>query len=181
MPGDVHSLLVLLLADDAEQPLRAAIEARIEPPERVLVVAPALVGDLDWLFSAEDEAQRQAEVRALSSEWSLADSTQVAASPGDVDPVQAVADALHEFAADEILVVGPVDRELDSALSRFGLPVGHIATGEGRGQSFLRRLAGGRDDATPFVVFVGANLALLLASALLSLVVLLILWLIGTV
>ncbi len=177
-------LLVLLLADGFAVPLRDAIAGRSEPVARVHLVAPALVGPLDWLATADDAAHRRAEVRVLEAEWTLAGEVDVDGDAGDVDPIQAVEDALREFAADEILIAGAADRDLVVALQALGLPVSLLEETPYRRRSApyraLRGLAGGHDDATPFILFFGVNAALLLAGILLSLVVLLVLWLLGS-
>jgi len=177
------NLLVLLLGDDEVESLREAIEEREEPPERIHVVAPALVGPLDWLATADDDAARKAEARVLEVEWTLADEASVEGEAGDVDPVQAVEDALRDFPADEILVAGPLDADTEEALHGFGLRVSRLERMPPRHRSGLvraaRRLAGGHDNATPFVLFVGVNAAFLLAAIVLSAFVLLILWLVG--
>jgi hypothetical protein len=178
------NLLVVLVGDAPPSRLRAAVEGFAEFPARVHVVAPALTRPLDWLATAEEDAQRQAEVRALEIEWTLADTAEVEGGVGEADPVQAVEDALRDFAADEILVAGDaVDPDLVPALARFGLPVTRLPrelpprrSAAYRG---LRTLAAGRSGATPFVLFVGVNGALLLLGLLLSALVLLILWIAG--
>jgi hypothetical protein len=176
-------LLVLLLADDEVEPVRVAIEARPERPERIHVVAPALVGPLAWLATADDDAQRKAEARVLEVEWTLADEAPVEGEAGDVDPVQAVEDALRGFPADEILVAGPIDADTEEALRRFGLPVSRLEREPPRRRSravrAIRRLAGGHDDATPFVLFFGVNAVLFLVGIVLSALVVVLLWLIG--
>jgi len=178
------NLLVLLMGDDADGRLREAIAGRDEAPARIHVVAPAMVGAFDWLATAEDDAHRQAEARVLAAEWTLADAGEIDGEGGDVDPVQAVEDALRAFPADEILIAGSAaDVDVEAALRRFGLPVSRVEPPPG-GRHWvvyraLRGLAAGRDGATPFVLFVGVNAAFLLAGLLLSLVVLLILWVIG--
>jgi len=183
MTATGSNLLVLLLGDDEVERVREAVEARLEPPERIHVVAPALVGPLDWLATADDDAQREAEARVLEVEWTLADDASVDGEAGDVDPVQAVEDALRAFPADEILVAGPVDADTEEALYGFGLPVSRLERTPPRRRSgpvrAVRRLAGGHDNATPFVLFVGVNAAFLLAAIVLSLLVLALLWLIG--
>ena len=180
-----RNLLVLLVGDVPPRRLRDAIAARAEPPGRVHVVAPTLVGALDWLATAEDDAHRQAAVRAFDAEWSLADQADVDGEAGDADPVQAVEDALRHFPADEILIAGgAADPDLEAALRRFGLPTTHLDGARGRRHSrayrALRELAAGRNNATPFVLFIGVNTALLLVGLALSLLALLILWLIGS-
>lgn len=178
------NLLVVLLGDAAPGRLRDAIAARPVPPARIHVVAPAIVGPLDWLATAEDTAHQQAEVRAFEAEWTLADHAEVRGEAGDVDPVQAVEDALRDFPADEILIAGEAaDGDLEQALRRFGLPTGRLESTRRADRSRLyramRELASGRGDATPFVLFVGVNTALFLVGAVLSAIVLLILWLSG--
>jgi len=153
-------------------------------PGRIHVVAPALVGPLDWLATAEDRARLEAEVRLLEAEWTLADEGEVDGSAGEADPVQAVEDALRGFPADEILIAGAaVDPDLEQALRRFGLPVESLEpAGRPRRSAVyraFRSLAGGRGNATPFILFAGVNGALLLLGVLLSLLVLAVLWLLG--
>lgn len=179
-----RNLLLLLMGDEPPPRLRDAISRRAAPPARVHVVAPALVGPLDWLAGAEDDAHRQAEVRVLDAEWTLADQVEVEGEAGDVDPVQAVEDALRAFPADEILLAGEAaDPDLEAALGRFGVPITRLepAPFARRSPAYraVRELAGGHRNATPFVLFVGVNSAFLLLGLLLSLFVLLILWLTG--
>lgn len=178
------NLLLLLVGDASPQRVHDAIDAHPWRPGRIHVVAPALVRPLDWLATAEDAAHRRAEVRAFEIEWTLADDAEVEGEAGDADPVQAVEDALRGFRADEILIAGEdADPDLEVALQRFDLPivrVGGATRRRSRTYRALRTLAAGRDDATPFVLFVGVNAALLLAGILLSLLVLLLLWLIGS-
>jgi hypothetical protein len=178
------NLLVLLLGDTPPRRLRDAIAARTAPPARIHVVAPAIVGPLDWLATAEDTAYQQAEVRAFEAEWTLADQAQAEGEAGDVDPIQAVEDALRGFPADEILIAGEAaDSDLEQALRRFDLPVRRLdrapRSGHSRLYRALRGLAGGHGNATPFLLFLGVNTALLLLGVLLSLLALLILWLSG--
>ena len=174
------NVLLLLLDDVAPDVLLA----HVPEAAHVHVVAPVVVGALDWLATAEDDAARRAEVRALAAEWTLAGTTDVAGDAGDADPVQAVEDALRRFAADEILVAGgDVDPDLASALRRFGLPVTTLGTRARRRAPvyrYLRRLAGGRREEIPFVLFLGVNAALVVLGIVLSLLVLLILRLVVT-
>lgn len=183
MPG--MNLLVLLVGEAPPSRLRAAVESLPELPRRVHVVAPALTRPLDWLATAEDDARREAEVRVLELEWTLADEVQVEGEAGEADPVQAVEDALRDFPADEILLAGDaVDPDLEPALAGFGLPVRRVTRPlpSRRSAAFrgLRALAAGRSNATPFVLFVGVNGALVLVGLLLSTFVLLVLWLSGS-
>ena len=185
MPGGRRNLLVLLVGDESTERLREAVAALSATPLRVQVVAPAIVRPLDWLATADDAAHRRAEVRALEAEWTLAEQAEVTAAAGDVDPVQAVEDALRDFPADEILVAGEAeDEDLAEELARFGLPVVRIAGGRRSRRAPLSRglhkLAGGRANSTPFVLFLGVNGALLVLALFLSLVAVVVLWLLGS-
>jgi len=163
--------------------LRSAVATRGVSPLRIRIVAPTVVGALDWLASAEDAGRRRAEVRALEAEWALQQDAEVEAGAGDADPIQAVEDALRSFPADEIVIGGAhVDPDLDDALFRFGIPVVRIDPPRARRSRLyrgLRSIAGGRGNATPFVLFVTVNVALLLCAVVLSLVAVAILWATG--
>lgn len=176
---------MLLMGDAAPARLRAALADRPEPPTHVHVVAPTVVAPLDWLATAEDRAHARAEVRAFEAEWTLAGELEVEGAAGDVDPIQAVEDALRTFQADEILIAGDAaDEALEEALAHFGLPIGRLAgtpaVRHSRLYRSIRELAAGHTGATPFVFFAAVNTALLLLGLLLSLLALLILWLIGS-
>ena len=179
-----RNLLVVLLDDPFELRLRETIEERIGGPQHVRIVAPARLGPLEWLATDEDEARAEASVRALAGEWSLAGESEVEGEAGEADPVIAVEDALRQFPADEILLAGGASENggVEIALRRFGLPVTRIRESRPvRERSTLREamrgLVRGRSRATPFVLFAGVNLALLLLAAVITLVVLLVLWL----
>src|SRR3954470_15327297 len=177
-------LLLVLMGDAEPMELRGEIVRRVPAPRRVRVVAPALVGALDWLAPAEDDARRKAEVRVLDAEWTLAGQTEVEGEAAGTDPVQAVADALGAFPADEILIAGDAaDADLDAALAVFGLPVRRLgrtpAPRRASSRRALRELAAGRRESTPFVLFLGVNGALLALCVVLSLLVTLVVWLLG--
>jgi len=178
-----RDVLVLLLGDLPPAELRTGLSRLPAGVDRVHVVAPALVGALDWLATAEDRAQRQAEVRVLEAEWTLSDWRAVDGEAGDADPVQAVEDALRGFAAELIVIAGPAaDPDLDAELARFGLPLVRLQPAPARRSAFsraLRGLATGRSEVTPFVLFLGVNGVLALVAGLLSLLALLVLWLLG--
>ena len=123
-------------------------------------------------------------MRALESEWILADEAEIEGEAGDVDSVLAVEDALRSFDADEILLVGGAaeDGGLDASLRRFGIPVSRLAQPvpvrrRSHVREFARGIRSGRSQATPFVLFASVNLALLVLAALIALVVMLIVWL----
>ena len=122
--------------------------------------------------------------RALEAEWILAEEADVEGEGGDVDPVQAVEDALRTFPADEIVLVGAggEDGALEASLREFGLPVrraGAAPAGSRRVRlrQRVRQIAAGRSKATPFAFFVAVNGFLLVSAILISLIVLLVLWL----
>jgi hypothetical protein len=177
----LENVLLLLVGDADLVPLRGALAARIDTPARIHVVAPAQVRALDWLATADDDAQREAEVRVLEAEWTLAEQGEVGGEAGDFDPAQAVEDALRTFPAHRIVVAGDRARqEHVEALGRFGLPVellGEAPERSGFGSRVFRGFAAGQNPAIPFAAFVGVNLALLLLAILLSAIVGLILWL----
>jgi hypothetical protein len=87
------------------------------------------------LTNAEDDARADAAERAeLASEAAPGD--QAHGHVGDVDPLQAIEDALRMFGADEIVVLTAPDEEaswLESGLGekaseRFAVPVTHLVT-----------------------------------------------------
>jgi nucleotide-binding universal stress UspA family protein len=98
----------------------------------VLVVAPALNSRLHRWLSDEDAARRTAEDRVTTWVDQLRDAgVPVQGRVGDGEPLQAIADALVTFNADEIVIVARSDRAsrradelVSKARRRFGLPVG---------------------------------------------------------
>ena len=116
---------VLIIALDSVTPVQVT-------NANVLVVAPALNSRLHRWLSDEDDARRQAAERV--SAW--VDRLQltvarVQGTVGDADPLQAIADALPTFPADEIVIAGQsdgskglADELVSRARRRFGLPVG---------------------------------------------------------
>ena len=120
-----RQLLILLLGDATEAELETAVEAHGDGYPSVYVVAPAHVKALEWLATDEARAHGEAGARALEAEWLLAGSAEIGGGePGSSDPVQAVADALERFPADEIVVVGSgeIDPHLLPALAELGPP-----------------------------------------------------------
>ena len=150
----------------------------------VHIVAPARVGAVEWLATDEDAARTEAELRALQAEWVLQGKAQVDGEAGDSDAVLAAKDALRRFPADEILLVGGAgeDGGTESSIRQLGLPVRRVpaatrARERKRLREAMRALARGGSKATPFVLFVAVNGALLMLAGLIALVVLLVLWL----
>ena len=96
----------------------------------VLVVAPALNSWLRHWLSDEDPARRRAEERLAVVVGGLQRAVvHVEGRVGDADPLQAIADALPTFPADEIVVsarpersIEHVDELVSRARERFALP-----------------------------------------------------------
>jgi len=142
------------------------------------------VGPLEWFATDEDQPRGEADLRARQTARSIADEAEVTAGAGEADAVVAVEDALHDFPADEILVVGgvPEDAGVEASLRRFGLPVTRIpATSPVRRRSAVgesvRALESGRSSATPFVTFATVNAVLIALALLIALLVVLVVWL----
>ena len=97
----------------------------------ILVVAPALNSRLRRWLSDEDGARLRAEERAEAWVNRLERAgAHARGSVGDADPVQAIADALVTFAADEIVIAAHPERShrladdlAFRARHRFGLPI----------------------------------------------------------
>jgi GABA permease len=105
--------------------------------ERVdaLVIAPSH-GSADTQWYVDDDAARaDATHRLRACVACLAgDGIRASGQLSDPDPVQAIADALHEFPADEILIVTAPQRPsnwlhrniIDRARGRFDQPIAHV-------------------------------------------------------
>jgi nucleotide-binding universal stress UspA family protein len=93
----------------------------------VLVVAPALNSRLRHWLSDEDGARRRAGERAAACVERLERAgAHARASVGDADPVQAIADALATFPADEVVIAADAERWHELAFlarKRFALPI----------------------------------------------------------
>jgi hypothetical protein len=119
----------------------AAAEATADSAERIAELAgsasdvrllvPVPSHRLDRWLSAEDEARREAEGRLARSAGALvAAGLPVSGSVGDSDPAQALEDELHDFAADEvILLTGNGKDPLAKVESRIGLPLRRVSAG----------------------------------------------------
>lgn len=184
-PMPDRNLLVVLLDDVPESQLRRAAGSPGGDTANVHVVTPARVSKLQWLATDEDAARAEADIRALEAEWMLSDDADVEGEGGDVDPVQAVEDALRAFPANEIVIVGGnrEDRGLEASLRDFGIPVRRLDGSpplrrRDRLHEGARRITTGRSRATPFVFFAGVNLFLFLLAVLITVVVALVVWLI---
>ena len=117
---------VLVLALDAVIPPEV-------PDADVLVVAPALNSWLRRWMSDEDAARRRANERVAALVDRLEQSgIHAEGRVGDADPLQAIADALPTFAADQILIAAEPARSTSTRLAddlvsrarrRFALPI----------------------------------------------------------
>jgi hypothetical protein len=172
--------LLVVVGEASPETVRQALEGR---PAKVHVVATTVVGALAWLSNAEEDARLRAEMRALEAEQALEGLVEVTSAAADIDPVDAVDEALAGFPADEIAIAGSAaDPGLEQALAGFGLPVVRLGPPPARGARVnreLRQLAGGRDPGKLVALIVGMNVAVLAAAIVLSLFAILILWLVG--
>ncbi len=115
-----------------EQIRRATGEAEVE----IRIVAPAArLSPLEWLASDEDEARHEAAVTASQTAGEASAEGEVErAEVGDVDPAQAIEDALREFPADEVVVATREGEKAswleegagEEARERFGVPIREI-------------------------------------------------------
>jgi hypothetical protein len=127
---------VLVIANETVEG-RVLHDAIVRQPHdtQILVVAPALNSRLRHWTSDEDRARRAADER-LAGCLAALDSAgmHVQGWVGDADPLQAIADALAVFTADEILIAThPEHRSnwlahdlVGRACARFQLPVAHV-------------------------------------------------------
>jgi hypothetical protein len=177
-----RNLLFVALEPVSDDTVRRAIETRQEVTDvSVLVVAPAAgVGPLQWLTGAEDEAR--AEAAEVADRTARAVDAEVQTEVGDRDPLLAVEDALGEFPADEIVLAGPADVEMEAALRRFGLPVARLDGGgeaQGHGAETLARdVTQGRSARTPIVLFAAVGAVVIGSIVLVTLIAFLVFWLV---
>jgi len=133
--SDLWRILVVANETVASDALRDAVAARASGGADVLVVAPALVGRLGWLSSADDEARERAAARldhCLESLRRLG--VEAHGRVGDCDPLRAIEDALRTFRADEIVVAThPPGRShwleqglVERAQERVDVPLHHV-------------------------------------------------------
>src|SRR5262245_48148981 len=130
MPGARRILVVANGAVEAEA-LRRATGLRVGDERRaeVRVIAPALNSRLRHWVSDEDGARASAGARlAVTLEGLCAAGIEASGQVGDADPLQAIADELFDFRAEEIVLAAPFERRP------------HWATGDLVGQ-VRRRLA----------------------------------------
>ena len=115
--------------------LRDTLVAHADATE-VVVVAPALNTRFRHWLSDEDPARHAAQRRVDGCLAALTRAgVRVDGWVGDADPLQAIADALHGFPADELVIATHPPRRshwlsrdvVARARGRFGLPVLHVA------------------------------------------------------
>ena len=134
-------ILVVTTAPGRGETLRDRVRAHAGSEDaEVRVVAPAAdISRLDWLTNDEQEARAEAGERAVEAGLAVApEARSVDAEIGDVDPVQAIEDALREFPADELVVVTHPDEDAswleegtaEAALARFDLPVTRLVAAQ---------------------------------------------------
>jgi hypothetical protein len=129
-------ILVVTTASAPQANVESIVRAHAGEDADVHVIAPASkISWTDWLTNAEDDARADAAQRAAAASEAVP-AEQVEAHVGDVDPLQAIEDALRMFPADEIVVLTDPDEEatwLESGLAeqaqkRFSVPVTHLVT-----------------------------------------------------
>lgn len=129
-------VLVVTTAAAPETEVASIVRAHAGPDADVHVIAPASkISRLDRLTNAEDDARADATERAEAAIQEMT-GEEVEAHAGDVDPLQAIEDALRTFAADEIIVLTDPDEKanwLEAGLSekaqdRFSIPLTHLVT-----------------------------------------------------
>jgi GABA permease len=169
-PDGVPGRRILVIANETVtgRVLHEAIRFRARNVRgEVLVVVPALNSRVRHWMSDVDGARRAAEERlGRSLERLAAAGIQARGQIGDADPMQAIADALGVFAADEIIIATHPEtcshwlaRDLVSrARERFDQPVLHIVVDLQQQQEYI---AG---DPTPRVVRDPAHAPTLTAS-----------------
>jgi hypothetical protein len=132
---------VLVIANDAIDGAQLHETLRDRGPSEVLVVAPALSSRLRFWVSDVDPARRRAAARLRRSLPGLqGDGIEAEGTIGDADPLNAIADGLRVFPADElVLVTHPEDEEhwvehglVERVRARFSLPILHLVAGPRR-------------------------------------------------
>ncbi len=125
-----HRVLVVATAEaTADSAQRIADLAGSAEDVRLVVPVPS--HRLDRWLSAEDKARREAQgLLARSAGALVAAGLPVSGSVGDSDPAQALEDELHDFPADEvILLTGNGKDPLAKVESRIGLPLRRVKAG----------------------------------------------------
>ncbi len=128
-------ILVITTATAPQAEVESIIRTHAGEDAEIHVIAPASkISWLDRLTNAEDDARADAATRAEAA--SQAVDQQSEPHVGDVDPLQAIEDALRMFPADEIVVLTAPDEKAtwlehglsDDARKRFSVPVTALIT-----------------------------------------------------
>jgi hypothetical protein len=131
-----RQVLVVTTSDAPEEEVESLVREHAGEDAEVRVIAPASkISRLDWLTNAEDDARADAAERAEAAS-EAAPAGQAEAHVGDVDPLQAIEDALRMFPADEVVVLTAPEGAAswletglgEQAQKRFSLPVTHLVT-----------------------------------------------------
>ena len=137
---------ILVLANETVESELLAHAIRAREATQVLIVAPALNGRVRHWTSDDDDAHAAADERLRRSLDRLAASGIPAnGMVGDADPLQAAADALHVFPADELVIAThPEGRSnwlargvVERARRRFGRPVVHLVVDRDARREYL--------------------------------------------
>lgn len=130
-------ILVVTTTNKTDVDVDAVVQEHAGPDAEIEVVAPASkISRLDRWTNAEDDARQDAAERAEAAAEAVSNG---ATDPhvGDVDPLQAIEDALRSFPADEVvLLTAPHERASwleaglgEKAAERFAVPVTHLIAG----------------------------------------------------
>jgi hypothetical protein len=102
------------------------LEVKVVAPIRPESTLDLVTGDIDDAKAGAEE--RAKSTAAKSDEAEIV--TRATADVGDADQLLAIADALAEFEAEQIVLVDPDDEGLAAAArERFGLPVTELSAG----------------------------------------------------
>jgi hypothetical protein len=141
---------ILVIANETVESELLAHAIRAKEASQVLIVAPALNGRVRHWTSDDDAAHAAADERLRRSLDRLA-ARGIPANGivGDADPLQAAADALRVFPAEELVVAThPEGRSnwlargvVERARRRFGLPVVHLVVDRDARREYLAAAA----------------------------------------
>lgn len=118
------------VSDSNELPF--GVRLLLDAADQILVITPTLPSRLDWLASATDQAQEQADERLKHVLGQLSDlGSEAVGAVGADDPLLAFEDAIRQFSPGHLLLAlrageaaGWQERGLlDQLLQRFGLPL----------------------------------------------------------
>ncbi len=126
--SDAARRVLVLAAAEATPDSAQRIAELAGSANDVRLVVPVPSHRLDRWLSAEDDARREAEGQLARSAGALvAAGLPVSGSVGDSNPAQALEDELHDFPADEvILLTGNGKDPLAKVEARIGLPLRRV-------------------------------------------------------